>query len=148
MTFSCSCNLLTTSPLKMLQSYNPNSTYLGASPIEFKQNLWIGMVAIVLQHRNWHWDFGRAKGNSLCYSTAIFNIHRQTHTHSYVERESIKVVQWNSTAPSYFCFFPFFQADLWPLATFSAMVKTSQLAAWWPPEEGVKINNPEDVFNE
>lgn len=28
------------------------------------------------------------------------------------------------------------------------MVKTSQLVAWWPPKEGVKINSLEDVFNE
>lgn len=40
------------------------------------------------------------------------------------------------------------QADLRHLLPSSAMVKTSQLVAWWPPKEGVKINSPEDVFNE
>lgn len=40
------------------------------------------------------------------------------------------------------------QADLRHLLPSSAMVKTSQLVAWWPPKEGVKINSLEDVFNE
>jgi len=40
------------------------------------------------------------------------------------------------------------QDDLKHLLPFSAMVKTSQLVAWWPPKEGVKINSLEDVFNE